>query len=669
LTGLIVAREAPAASNVAQRATPAVLGSRLFGDDRGLLAAAALIWLSMTAWKAVLAANVGVVWEEAHFVVAGMHPALAYPDIPAGWPLFARACIALFGWSPLAIRLPALALTQTMPMAIYFLAEPVAGRRNALWAALIAMIMPPLAASGVIFYSEGAMQILLAVMLGGLIRAQRSGRLGWWLLTGAAAGLGLFIHYRFAVAGLGVLGFALATRSGRALWRAPGFWLATGLAAAGLAPSIAYNIASHAPAVTYHLMEQQDWSLSLAGPPVFFAIQFAACTPAFFAGMVGGAWSAWGRARAGEAASCLLLWVGLPLFGLYAALSPFDKTLAPQWPIEAYVALIPFMPGSLADFVDAARTGSGRRLREALVATSPLIALVAFVLATLWTMVGWAHPERVPLAIREQVTAEYEPSAQFEPLIARATALAAGRFGAPPLLATAGHIEAVRLEFPGQPGRQVFALGDAREHAARFDVFRRAIGLDRDALLAGHAGAAVVILLPLPPYLYDDPAETAFRVQLCRSFTGIEPVDSVTAPPGRLVMQTFIARVGGPAPRAAEPCAFLPPVYIGWPRRNAILSGSDRQAFNGLAAAPGGVARVDILLDGRVVSQAKLGLAPPDAPSPAALAYDPDYPRLRFTFEVPPAALTSGPHQLAARMTARDGWVATSETRTIYAGE
>ncbi len=660
MSDLTVARDLAAAPSNGQRPASGQRASPLFGGDRGLIAAAALIWLVMTAWKAALAASVGVVWEEAHFVVAGMHPALAYPDIPAGWPLFARACIVLFGWSPLALRLPALALTQTLPFAIYFLAAPVAGRRNAVWAALISMVMPPLAASGVIFYSEAAMQILLALMLGGLIRAERSDRLGWWALTGASAGLGLFIHYRFAVAGVGVLAFVLATRAGRALWRKPGFWLAGALAAAGLAPSIAYNIMTRAPAVTYHLMDQQGWTLSLAGPLVFLAIQIAACTPAFFVGMAAGAFGAWRRVEAGETASAILLFVGLPLFGLYAALSPFDKTLAPQWPIEAYVALVPFLPGALTAFVDSARTVGRRRLREALVATSPLIALAAFVLATLWALVGWAHPERVPLPIREQITAEHEPFAQFEPAIARAEALALAHFGRPPLLATAGHVEAVKLEFPGEPGRQVFALGDPREVRARFDVFRHAIGLDRDALLARHAGAPVVILLPLPPYLYDDPAETAFRVDLCRSFSQIEPVETITAPPGRLFIQTFIARVGAPAASASQPCPFLPQVYIGWPKRNAILHGSGGHTDAGLAAAPSGVARVDILLDGHIVGQAKLGLGP----TPAALAYDPDYPRLRFTFELP--ALTPGAHSLAARMTARDGSVATAETRAIY---
>ena len=97
-------------------------------------------------------------------------------------------------------------------------------------------------------------------------------------------------------------------------------------------------------------------------------------------------------------------------------------------------------------------------------------------------------------------------------------------------------------------------------------------------------------------------------------------------------MQTFIARVGPPASSAAQPCPFLPPVYIGWPKRNAILTGPSRHPDAGLAADPSGVARVDILLDGRVAGKATLGLGP----APAALAYDPDYPRLRFTFDLPP---------------------------------
>ena len=179
-------------------------------------------------------------------------------------------------------------------------------------------------------------------------------------------------------------------------------------------------------------------------------------------------------------------------------------------------------------------------------------------LKDLCKQLGWpialATPVESEMVVR--VTTDYEPFGQFEPAIARAQAIARRRFDAEPLLATAGHVEAVKLEFPGAPGRQVFALGDPREMTAHFDLFRAAIHLDRRALLTEHPGAPVVVLLPEPTYLYDTPAETRFREALCDSFSDIEPVETVEAPPGRLAMQTFTARVGGTPSAVARPCPF-----------------------------------------------------------------------------------------------------------------
>ncbi|MBW3559212.1 MAG: hypothetical protein KY449_05485 [Proteobacteria bacterium] len=80
----------------------------LFSDDRALLRAVLITWAVLTLWKAWLAASTNVLWEEAHFFTAGMHPDLAYPDVPAGWPLFARAVELVFGSSVLALRLAGL---------------------------------------------------------------------------------------------------------------------------------------------------------------------------------------------------------------------------------------------------------------------------------------------------------------------------------------------------------------------------------------------------------------------------------------------------------------------------------------------------------------------------------------------------------------------------------
>ena len=166
---------------------------------------AAVLWLGMTIWKAVLAANIGVVWEEAHFVVAGMHPALAYPDIPAGWPLFARLCVSLFGWSPLQ---PVLVLRRASPSLRPSRSASIswpcpwsvgATRSGPACCPSSCRRWGPRAPSSI---PEAAMQLLLAPgLLGAMIRnSSAPERLVWWALTGLCAGLGLFVHYRFAAA-------------------------------------------------------------------------------------------------------------------------------------------------------------------------------------------------------------------------------------------------------------------------------------------------------------------------------------------------------------------------------------------------------------------------------------------------------------------------------------
>jgi 4-amino-4-deoxy-L-arabinose transferase-like glycosyltransferase len=262
----------------------------------------------VTLWKLFLATQTNVIWEEAHFAVAGLHPDLAYPDVPAGWPSFARLCTELFGWSPLGLRLPGLAVAAAIPFAAWWLAEPLVGRRQALWAALVAVVLPPLAVSGTIFYPEGALQLLLALMLGAAVRAMAGRGLLWWGLTGVFGGLGLFVHYRFGLVGLGVLLFSLLTRDGRALWSRPGFWLAGVLAAAGLAPAVLYNAREGWPSLGFHAVGRHVWDVNPEGLLLHLGEQLMLCTPVFFVALAGATVVAWRRWRGGDARAGLLLW-------------------------------------------------------------------------------------------------------------------------------------------------------------------------------------------------------------------------------------------------------------------------------------------------------------------------------------------------------------------------
>jgi len=280
-------------------------------------------------------------------------------------------------------------------------------------------------------------------------------------------------------------------------------------------------------------------------------------------------------------------------------------------------------------------------------------------------LVAWAHPQSVPLALRPDLVAAYEDWRQFEPAIARAQALARVRFGAEPLLAASGHVQAIRLEFPGRPGRQVFALGDPGDQLTHFDIFRANMGLDRRALMT-RAGQPVVIVLQEPVFLYHVPAEATFRAGLCRSFSGVTPVETDVAPPGRLAVDIFVARVDPHPFQPGQPCPFLPRLYLARPKRAEVIKTTTSQNFYGMAVSPAGVAQVTVELDGRPVTQARLGLDPPGARAPASLAFDPAYPKVQFDFHLPNAVLTPGAHRLSVEAVARDGSRFEGADRTVY---
>lgn len=637
----------------------------MFGDDRALLRIVLIAWAVLTVWKALLAANSNVLWEESHFAVAGMHPDLAYPDVPAGWPLFARVIDSVFGSGALALRLGGLAVAQLIPLAVWFLARPLVGERQALWAALLSMLLPPLGVSGTIFYPEGALQLLTALMLAAAVRAMAGRGLGWWALTGIAGGLGLFTHYRFGVVGLGVVLFALLTRDGRALWRLGGFWLAGALAAAGLLPALLYNIREDWPSVAFHAVNRHIWTWNPEGLLLHLGEQLLLCTPAFFLGLIGAAVLAWRAWRAGDARAGLVLWTGAVIFLLYTAVAPFYRTRLPHWPFLAYPALIVWLPAALILFVERARTLGGRRLRRAAVALGgPLFAFAGAVGVTTYDL-AWANPERVPETLRPRLQTQMEDWTALEPELARATAAARARFGGEPVLATAGHIPASRLEFPsGRTG--VFALDDPYDEQTRFRAMRRSWGLDEAALSRTRAGAAVVLTLPEPTYLYHTPDEVAFRRRLCRRFEGIRQERIVELPPGRTAVGLFTARVRpqlGPEPAG---CPLLPSLYVARPERaEAVEAGAN---FYGAAADPAGVRRVEVLVDGRVVAQARIGLDPPGGRVDAVLAYDPAYPRVQFDFQLP-SGLSPGAHRLSLRAHTCDGRTLQGADRTFYVAD
>ncbi|MGZ3299128.1 MAG: glycosyltransferase family 39 protein, partial [Asticcacaulis sp.] len=222
----------------------------LIGDERALIRMALILGGVLMVWRLYVACISNVIWEESHFVVSGQHLGLAYPDIPGGFAWLARLITTIFGWHVLPLRIVSLLIATAIPWSVYFMATPVVSRRNAIWAAIIAMLLPTATMNGTVYYPEGALQLLLALMLGCLLRAiQSPAGYKWWLWSGVVAMAGLLIHYRFLVPGIAAVVYLLATPEGRAQWRKPGIYIVGVMGMIGMLPAILYNASHDWPAI------------------------------------------------------------------------------------------------------------------------------------------------------------------------------------------------------------------------------------------------------------------------------------------------------------------------------------------------------------------------------------------------------------------------------------
>ena len=634
-------------------------------DDRKLVYLAIALTVVMSLWRLYVGMLSNVIWEEGHFVVSGQHLALGYPDIPAGFPWLARLITSIFGWHVQPLRVVAMLIAACLPPAVYFMAQPVTSHRNAIWAAIFSLLLPPLAVNGTIFYPEGALQVLLALMLGCVLRAMQTETPKWWALAGVCAGVGLLTHFRFLVPGLAMVIYLAATPEGRAQWKKPGIWITAGIGFIGLLPGIIYNATHGWPAIEFHVINRPDFDPNPRYLGSFIGTQLVIATPVFLVFLGAAAWTAIMRRR-GQIAN-LLGYQAATIFLFYGLQTFFNKQNMPHWPFMAYVPLLPFLPGLFVAFMDGAKTAGARWLRGTAVALGPLLAFAFGVCCTIYEW-EFVHSAELPYAERQHNFLKNENWAALEPDLAAARARAVERFGPDIAYASTGHITAVRMEFPADRNRHVYALGEPYDYLARFIVARQDWRLDRQALLKDHAGKGVVLALNEPSYIYHEADWVQMYGELCQDFEGIERFKIVTLPPGRTSIDLFTARVRvQPLPgMPAQPCPLLPELYIAHPTRGKFLTTTTHTNFFGIAADPVGIEKVDVLIDHKFAAHTRYGLNPKEFQTPDILKYDPDWPNLQYDFTFPDGSLTPGEHVLSIQATRKDGSVVESDPRVLY---
>jgi 4-amino-4-deoxy-L-arabinose transferase-like glycosyltransferase len=316
----------------------------------GALLAVLIVVLAVYRLLVREALGLGLHFDEAQYFVWSLDPAWGYFSKPpmVAWAIGAArlAC----GDGVFCIRLPGTLAFSAASVFIYLTGLRLFDARTAFWAAVLFLLAPLVAFFSWFVTTDSLLLLAWSAALYGFVRALQAASaraaLPWWLLTGAAAGLGLLSKYTMGIFAVSALGFLLTSREHRALLRTPGLWLGVAVAAALFAPNLVWN-AQHGFATFGHTAEisnLDEGRFSLARAAEFAATQVGVFGPvaviAFVIAAFGGRLPASaGAATAPRGSFALLQWFAWPFLLVITAQAAAARAHA-NWAAPACVAVM-----------------------------------------------------------------------------------------------------------------------------------------------------------------------------------------------------------------------------------------------------------------------------------------------------------------------------------------
>ncbi len=599
------------------------------------------LWVAVSALKLWLASAIPLLGDEAWYWLEGRHPAWAYSDLPGLTAWLARLGVAIGDDTLLGLRWPFLVLGAAMPWLIVRSATRWFGEDAGWRAGTLALLLPLGAALGLLVLPDVPLAFATLLAFDACAALLERYRAGACVQLAIALAIGAISHYRFAIALFaGSLGL-LASREGRALLRKPGVLVALAFGALAWLPVAWFNVEHHEAGLRFQFVDRHPWSFHWYGWKLQLA-QPLIVGPLLYTALLWALWQAW-RRRADPRWKFLLVAAGLPI-ALFVALAPFVdiQRVSFHWPLSADLLLLVCVPWLLHE-------GRSRRANAWIVATNALICAAMGWLAIqlalpggdLWLARAGFYPEM--FAGWNDVGAETRARLAAMP---SDTVVVADNFilAAQLEFALRGTRPVISLDHPlnAKHGRALQLALWHRDESALSDAIRRPILLVTDE-------SALTLALREP-----------WNRHQCVVLPGLRALGVLDVDAGRKSF-LFYRRDPGASGRCEAPAL----AFLDIPLPEAQVSGG--VDLRGWASQDGvGVARVEVLLDGRVVAPAQYGTDNPGVRSQWPGSDDPRHPYVGLLAHVGLHSVAIGEHELALRVTGNDGRVRILERRVIH---
>jgi 4-amino-4-deoxy-L-arabinose transferase-like glycosyltransferase len=195
--------------------------------------------------------------DEAQYWVWAQAPDWGYYSKPPLIAWIIAVTTGLSGDTEMAVRLAAPLLHALTALVIGALGRELYGARAGAAATAIYVSLPGVGLSSLVISTDVPLLLCWAVAMLALVRARATGRLGWWLLLGAALGVGMLAKYAMAYFLLSLACYLAWSPDRRALLGNRRLWAALALGLLIYAPNLAWNLA-HGLASYRHVAENAE---------------------------------------------------------------------------------------------------------------------------------------------------------------------------------------------------------------------------------------------------------------------------------------------------------------------------------------------------------------------------------------------------------------------------
>ncbi len=590
-----------------------------------------VLWAVVTVVKVLVAAQLPLFVDEAFYWQEGQHLAAAYSDLPGLTAWLTRLGVELIGEHRLGVRLPFLLLGALLPWMVASIAKRWFGARMGWQAGSLALLMPLSATLGMMAVPDVPMAIAALLCLDAGARLLRRVDAGGALLLALGLLMGALSHYRFI--GVILVGFIalMVLPEGRRMLRDPRVWIALAVGVLAWVPLMSWNLDHQDAGLKFQIIERHPWAFSKDGL-LFLLIQPLFTTPLLFAAMLAVAVKGLRKAQGGfhhlqwryfalvGAASTLLIFV----FGFFTDV----ERISFHWPLPGYLALLVCVPLALAHW-----SRLWRRAVWALTAVGLVVALGYYLMVSM-------------PSLREQMAgSKYYPRnfAGWQPLA-----------------------DAVREELAEMPADTTVLAGSFKVGAELgFRLNDPSIEVLPHEINDRHGRTAQLALWGLisdgarnhPQLLVVAPGDQRYRDLLARYHKVCELVGPM--PPPRVVSidhgyQRFLL-MRLPAQKQQGACVTPAMAWVDAPVPDAKVKGAVE--VKGWAFKDGvGLKRVELLVDGRSVGEARYGRELDVRPAWPG-TNDPQHPAVGFDGSVDTRSLSLGKHWLGLRLHGNDGSV------------